>query len=39
MTRVEFPKQRRRGDDRPRVTYSLPLDALERVSEPGEGSA
>ncbi len=36
MARVEFPKLRRHGNDRLRVTYSLPLDALERIesSEP-----
>lgn len=31
MARVEFPRLRKHGNDRPRVTYSLPVDALERI--------
>jgi hypothetical protein len=39
MARVEFSRQRRRGDDRPRVTYTLPLGALERPGARAAGLA
>ena len=39
MARVEFPKQRRHGNDRPRVTYALPLAALQRLGAPAAGPA
>jgi hypothetical protein len=39
MARVEFPRLRRPGDDRPRVTYTLPLAALERPDARAAGPA
>lgn len=31
MVRVEFKKKKRHGKDDPRVTYSLPIDSLQKV--------
>lgn len=39
MARVEFAKMKRHGNDRPRVTYSLPADAIVRASDPRESVA
>lgn len=32
MVRIEFKKERRHGNDRPRINYSVPLAAIEKVT-------
>lgn len=36
FARVEFSKIKAHGNDQPRVTYTLPVDAIARESEPAE---